>query len=43
MAVEIVSTLADIDPQQWNRLAGDNPFLRHEFLHALHETGCACE
>ncbi|MEQ1773040.1 MAG: GNAT family N-acetyltransferase [Burkholderiales bacterium] len=43
MTVEIVSSLADIDPQQWNRLAGGNPFLRHEFLHALHETGCACE
>lgn len=43
MTVEIVSTLADIDPRQWNRLAGGNPFLRHEFLHALHETGCACE
>ena len=43
MTVEIVSTLADIDPEQWNRLAGGNPFLRHEFLHALHETGCACE
>ena len=43
MSVDIVSTLADIDPAQWNRLAGGNPFLRHEFLHALHETGCACE
>jgi predicted N-acyltransferase len=43
MTIEIVSTLADIDPRQWNRLAGGNPFLRHEFLHALHETGCACE
>ncbi len=43
MTVEIVSTLAAIDSAQWNRLAGGNPFLRHEFLHALHETGCACE
>ena len=43
MTVEIVSTLAEIDPAQWNRLAGGNPFLRHEFLHALHETGCASE
>jgi predicted N-acyltransferase len=25
----------------WNALAGDNPFLRHEFLAALQETGCA--
>ncbi len=43
MTVEIVSTLADIDPAQWNRLTDGNPFLRHEFLHALHETGCASE
>ena len=43
MSIRIVSTLDDIDPAQWNRLAGGNPFLRHEFLHALHETGCACE
>jgi predicted N-acyltransferase len=43
MTLEIVSTLSDIDPAQWNRLAGGNPFLRHEFLHALHESGCASE
>ena len=43
MAIEIVSTLQDIDPAQWNRLTCGNPFLRHEFLHALHETGCASE
>jgi predicted N-acyltransferase len=43
LTVEIVSTLADIDPAQWNRLTGGNPFLRHEFLHALHETGCASD
>ena len=24
-----------------NAMAGDDPFLRHEFLSALHETGCA--
>ena len=43
MTVEIVSSLADVDPRQWNQLAGGNPFLRHEFLHALHESGCASE
>ena len=43
MTVEIVTTLAGIEPTQWNRLTGGNPFLRHEFLHALHETGCASE
>ncbi|HEV7477146.1 MAG TPA: GNAT family N-acetyltransferase, partial [Burkholderiales bacterium] len=30
-----------MDPQEWNALAGDQPFVRHEFLCALLETGCA--
>ncbi|MGB3288456.1 MAG: GNAT family N-acetyltransferase [Burkholderiaceae bacterium] len=33
--------LHDINAAQWNRLAGDHPTLRHEFLLALDETGCA--
>jgi uncharacterized protein len=40
--VEIITDLGAIDAAAWNALAGDNPFLKHEFLHALHETGCAC-
>jgi len=32
--------MADIDPAAWNALAGDYPFLRHEFLAALESTGC---
>ena len=39
--IEVRDSLSAIAPQDWNRLAGDDPFLRHEFLHALHETGCA--
>jgi hypothetical protein len=39
--IEVQHSLADIAPRDWNRLAGDDPFLRHEFLSALHETGCA--
>ncbi|MDQ3196360.1 MAG: GNAT family N-acetyltransferase [Pseudomonadota bacterium] len=39
--VRVVDTLLAIAPDDWNRLAGDDPFLRHEFLSALHETGCA--
>ena len=39
--IRIVDSIAAISPAQWNRLAGDDPFLRHEFLSALHETGCA--
>ena len=41
VTVEIVDTLARVAPAEWNRLAGDDPFLSHEFLSALHETGCA--
>jgi predicted N-acyltransferase len=33
----IIDTLADIDPAQWQALAGDNPTLSYTFLHALHE------
>ncbi len=40
--IEIATSLAGIPAAAWNALAGGNPFLRHEFLHALHETGCAC-
>ena len=40
--IKIVETLSEIPAQSWNELAGDAPFLRHEFFSALHETGCAC-
>lgn len=39
--IEVTDSLAGVDSRDWNRLAGDDPFLRHEFLSALHETGCA--
>ena len=39
--IEIRDSIAAIQPHEWNRLAGDDPFLRHEFLNALHATGCA--
>lgn len=37
----VIDSLADVDPAQWQALAGDNPTLGYTFLHALHETGCA--
>jgi predicted N-acyltransferase len=40
-SVRIVDSLAGIDPAEWNALAGEQPFIRHEFLSALIETGCA--
>ncbi|HET7777920.1 MAG TPA: GNAT family N-acetyltransferase [Rudaea sp.] len=36
-----MNTLAGIAAADWNRFAGDDPFLSHEFFSALHETGCA--
>ena len=39
--MEVVTSLAGVRAAEWNALAGTDPFLRHEFLNALHETGCA--
>ncbi|MBU3617253.1 GNAT family N-acetyltransferase [Polynucleobacter sp. JS-Polo-80-F4] len=40
--LEIVDRLSDITSEEWNALlpADSGPFLRHEFLSALEETGC---
>jgi len=41
LSVEFVSSLSDIDAQEWDALAGqDYPFLRHHFLWGLERTGC---
>jgi uncharacterized protein len=38
---EFLSSIAAIEPQQWNALgAAASPFVRHEFLAALEHTGC---
>lgn len=39
--VEIADSIASIGASDWNRLAGDDPFLSHQFLNALHATDCA--
>jgi hypothetical protein len=37
-----LESISQIDAKRWNTLAGDaQPFLRHEFLLALEESGCA--
>ncbi len=48
MRISVVDSLDGVDPAAWNRLAASsgpgtccNPFLRHEFLHALIDSGCA--
>lgn len=41
MHVSVLDSLEKIPAPAWNALAGDaNPFLRHEFLAALEDTGC---
>ena len=39
-SVRILGSLAEVDPNAWDRLAGSSPFLRHAFLHGLQATGC---
>ena len=41
MTIEVVDSIAGVPAAEWNRLAGGDPFVTHEFLCALHETGCA--
>lgn len=41
MRLEVAESLSCVPPAVWNRLAGDDVFASHEFLSALHETGCA--
>lgn len=39
--LRVASDLRGIPPAEWNALAGEGPFMRHEFLSALIDTGCA--
>jgi predicted N-acyltransferase len=41
VAIEVVDTLARVPAAKWNGLSDGEPFLSHEFLSALHDTGCA--
>ena len=38
--LQILQSLSDVDADEWNKLAGDQPFLRHEFLYNLERSGC---
>jgi predicted N-acyltransferase len=40
LELERLTTLGAIDAASWNALAGGSPFLKHEFLRALEQTGC---
>ncbi|MGI4815583.1 MAG: GNAT family N-acetyltransferase [Janthinobacterium lividum] len=39
--LSVTSSLESVGAGPWNRLAGEHPFLRYEFLETLHATGCA--
>lgn len=44
LSTRIVEHIADIPADTWEKLAGDdNPFVSHQFLQALEETGCATD
>lgn len=44
MHLRVLPDLAAVPSAEWNALAlAENPFLRHEFLHTLEETGCVGE
>jgi predicted N-acyltransferase len=38
---QVVESLSGVDREEWNALAGSQPFVRHEFLSALIDCGCA--
>ncbi len=41
MTLEIVDSISQINARDWNRIVpADCPFLFHEFLHALEDSGC---
>jgi predicted N-acyltransferase len=41
MMIKVIETIADIPAAQWDALAENNPFLKHAYLSALQESGCA--
>ena len=38
--LQILHGLSNINAGEWNKLAGDQPFLRYEFLYNLERSGC---
>ena len=41
LTIQTIRSIRDISPEDWDRFAGhESPFLRHDFLLALEETGC---
>lgn len=40
-SIEVLDTLAGVPEAEWNNLTDGNVFVSHQYLHALHTTGCA--
>src|SRR6195256_5446360 len=40
-SLSVADSLAGVDRDEWNALAGEQPFVRHEFFSALLESGSA--
>ena len=43
MSPSVVGSILEVDPSDWDRLAGDNPFVRHAWLASLELSGTATE
>ncbi len=43
LSSRVLASLRDVGAAEWNALAGKHPLMRHEFLRALEDTGCATE
>lgn len=41
LKVKVNESISSIPANEWNALAGTNPFLSHEFFSSLEESGCA--
>ncbi|MCY4156814.1 MAG: GNAT family N-acetyltransferase [Gammaproteobacteria bacterium] len=42
MRIRVLNEISEVAASDWNAFAGNsNPFLRHEFIHALEASGCA--
>ncbi len=41
--LRVLAGMHEVTPAAWNRLAGNQPFLSHAFLHALEASGCVSD
>ncbi|MFL9898879.1 GNAT family N-acetyltransferase [Paraburkholderia fungorum] len=39
--IHVVDSISEVNADEWNALSDGNPFVQHQFLSAIHDTGCA--